>query len=80
MSNERAILHVLDLQHPLPVRLDVLHVEVQSFAKEAMTERELRAHLDALERKRQVVQVRTEEGRLKAKITDAGKARLLEGE
>ena len=80
MSGERAILHVLNLQEPLMVRFSVMHIDVQSFVKNALTSREVETILDRLEVKRQVVLIRSEEKELKAKITDAGKARLAEGE
>lgn len=80
MSGERAILHVLNLQDPLPVRLSIIHIEVQSYSKIALTTKEVRDLLDVLEGKRQVVCVRSEERELKAKLTDAGKLRIAEGE
>lgn len=80
MKSERAILHTLNLQHPLPVRLSILVIEVQSFSSVTLTTREVTEFLDKLESKHQVVLVRSEEKELKAKITDAGKMRLMEGE
>ena len=80
MNDERAILHVLKLQAPLLVRLSIIHIEVQGFVKLVLTTREVMELLDRLEAKRQVVLIRSEEKELKAKITDAGKARLAEGE
>ena len=80
MSGERAILHVLKLQDPLPVRLSIIHIEVQAFVREAMTTCEVADTLNRLEIKRQVVCVRSEDRELKAKLTDAGKLRLAEGE
>lgn len=80
MSPERAVLHVLNLQDPLPVRLSVLHIEVQPFTRAVLTTSEVQDLLDVLERKKQIVCVRSEEKELKAKLTDAGKLRLAEGE
>jgi ABC-type cobalamin transport system ATPase subunit len=76
MNLERIILNALDLVHPRMMPTGTLWSEVRLDADEA-SYTEFQAALTHLERKGQVVVI-TGEDRNKAKITDAGRARLLE--
>lgn len=76
MNPERMILNSLDLVHPRLMAVGTLWSEVR-LAGDALTFTEFNAALRKLEEKGQVLVI-TGEDRNKAKITDAGRARLLE--
>lgn len=76
MNAERTILNSLNLVHPRMMAVGTLWSEVRMDA-EGLTYSEFKAALSTLEQKGQVVCVSGED-RNKAKITDAGRARLLE--
>jgi hypothetical protein len=76
MKLERAILNCLDLVHPRMMATGTLWSEVR-MDEEETSYTEFQAALTRLEKKAQVVVINGED-RNKAKITDAGRARLLE--
>lgn len=76
MNPQRAILHTLSNQIKL-IEEPILHTEVNFRAE--LTRSELRATLEELEVKSQVVGMRGEDQIMRWKITDEGRARLKQG-
>jgi hypothetical protein len=78
MTIRKSILIALNNVHPFLVPQLALFTDVKALNPQPLTWSEFRAGLEQLEASRLVVSLRDAEGGLKFKITDQGKAELLE--
>jgi hypothetical protein len=78
MTLSTALLLTLNNVHPLMAREEVVHVDVNCLLPAPVTLTEVRAGLAALERRRLVITVRSEDDSVLWKITARGRASLAE--